>query len=61
MPAKKRTAKKKHSGPKPELFSLYPLNFDEAVDILVKAKPKKKSDKETKEETIKRTHNDHQS
>jgi hypothetical protein len=49
MPAKKHITKKKRSGPKPELFSLYPLKFDEAVDILVKAKPKKKSDKESKE------------
>jgi hypothetical protein len=40
---------KKRPGPKPELFSLYPLNFDEAVDILVKAKPKKQ-DKDMTEE-----------
>ena len=38
--------KNKRSGPKPELFSLYPLKFDEAVDILVKAKPKKNDDKD---------------
>jgi hypothetical protein len=37
-------AEKKRTGPKPELFSLYPLKFDEAVDSLVKAKPKQRKE-----------------
>jgi len=37
--------KKKRPGPKPKRISLYPLKFDEAVDILIKAKPKKQNDK----------------
>jgi len=44
----KRRAVKKRSGPKPRLYSLHPLKFDEALDHLLKAKPKKK-DKETAE------------
>jgi len=50
MPTKKHTTEKKRSGPKPQLISLYPLKFEEAVDILIKAKPKKRGDKDTPEE-----------
>ena len=45
MPAKETTNKKKRPGPKPELFSLYPLNFNEAIQLLVKNKTKKDDDK----------------
>jgi hypothetical protein len=34
--------KKKRPGPKPKLISLYPLQFDEAAEVLLKAKPKKR-------------------
>jgi hypothetical protein len=50
---KTKVSTKKSSGPKPELFSLYPLKFDEAVDILVKAKPMKDDDEDVKKESDK--------
>ena len=36
--------KQKHPGPKPKTVSLYPLKFQEGVDILVGKKPKKKAE-----------------
>jgi hypothetical protein len=50
VPTRKHTTKKKRSGPEPEVISLHPLEFDEALDILLKAKPKKKDAKQIKEE-----------
>jgi hypothetical protein len=38
----KPAKEKKRPGPQPELVSLNPLGFDEAIDILVGKKPKKK-------------------
>jgi len=46
----KRESVKKRSGPKPRLYSLHPLEFEEALDRLLKAKPKKKG-KETAEKS----------
>ncbi len=50
-------AKKPCPGPKPELFSLYPLSFDEAVEILVKAKPKKNNNNAKKNKGAQKTTN----
>jgi hypothetical protein len=33
--------KKKPSGPKPELISLYPFTFEEVLDTVLASKPKK--------------------
>jgi len=42
MPTQKHTTKKKRPGPGPKLHSLYPLKFQEGIDILIGKKPKKK-------------------
>ncbi|MGO9571978.1 MAG: hypothetical protein ACLP5H_31030 [Desulfomonilaceae bacterium] len=48
----KTSKTKKRTGPEPKLHSLYPLKFQEGIDILVGKKPKKKAEKmlEEKEE-----------
>jgi hypothetical protein len=46
IPRKNKDMEKKRSGPKPRLYSLHPLEFEEALDILLKAKPKKKVSKD---------------
>ncbi|MFH1116663.1 MAG: hypothetical protein V1792_22335 [Pseudomonadota bacterium] len=62
---KKSKRRKERPGPEPERVSLYPLNFDEAVDILVTAPPKDDSEKEedikVKGSTRKREDNHHES
>lgn len=46
----KASKTKKRPGPAPKLHSLYPLKFQEGMDILVGKKPKKKAEEMLQEE-----------
>jgi len=39
----KKKAEKKRPGPEPELISIHPICFDQAVETLLHTKPKKRS------------------